>query len=193
MEKKVKILLTGDSIIARKEGLTEPHINHNLKQLLPNLQVINTAVSGINSVKFYAMLSELVLKRERCNKVAILLGTNDLAVNKQVPINQFKQKMALIASNLIHIYSPKDIIFISPPAVDELKQKYRTNYLVALYAAAIEEVTTDYHLQFINLYRAMITSKEPKVLCRGLLDDGLHFGNAGYTLLANLLFDQLTK
>lgn len=189
----MKILLTGDSVIARKEGLTEPHINYNLKRLLSNFQVINTAVAGINSVKFYAMISELVLIREHCEKVAILLGTNDLAANKQVPIDQFKQKMAAIASSLIQVYSPKDIIFISPPAVDELKQKYRTNYLVALYTATIEEVTNDYHLQFVNLYQAMITSKEIKILCRGLLDDGLHFGNAGYTLLANLLFEQLTK
>lgn len=187
----VKILLTGDSIIARKEGLTEPHINYNLTQLFSNLQVINTAVSGINSVKFYTMLPELVLKRERCDKVAILLGTNDLAANKQVPIDQFKQKMALIASSLVHIYLPKNIIFISPPAVDELKQKYRTNYLVALYTAAIEQVTADYHLQFINLYQAMIASKEIKMLCRGSLDDGLHFGNAGYALLANLIVNQL--
>ena len=188
----MKILLTGDSIIARKEGLAEPHINYNLKQLLSNLQVINTAVSGINSVNFYAMLSELVLKKERCDKVALLLGTNDLATNKQVPIEQFRQKMALIASSLIQIYPPKDIIFISPLAVDELKQKYRTNYLVALFTAAIEQVTTDYRLQFVNLYRAMITSKDLRILCHGSLDDGLHFGNAGYTLLANLLLDQLT-
>lgn len=189
----MKLLLSGDSIVARKEGLTEPHINYNLKKLLSNLQVINTAVAGINSVKFYDLISELALKREHCDKVAILLGTNDLAANKQVPIDQFKQKMASIASSLIQVYSPKDIIFISPPAIDELKQKYRTNYLVALYTAAIEEVTKDYHLQFINLYQAMISSKEIKILCRGLLDDGLHFGNAGYTLLANLLFEQLTK
>ena len=48
----MRVLLTGDSIIARYEGKAEPHINWNLKQILPEIQIENTAVSGINSGHF---------------------------------------------------------------------------------------------------------------------------------------------
>lgn len=37
----MRLLLTGDSIIARKEGKNEPHINWNLKQVLPKLEIEN--------------------------------------------------------------------------------------------------------------------------------------------------------
>ncbi len=49
----MKILLTGDSIIARHEGLSEPRINVDLKKKVPGIKLINTAVSGINSGAFF--------------------------------------------------------------------------------------------------------------------------------------------
>lgn len=48
----MKILLTGDSIIARYEGLNDPRINYELKRRLGNIELVNTAVSGINSGAF---------------------------------------------------------------------------------------------------------------------------------------------
>lgn len=48
----MKLLLTGDSIIARKEGLQELYLNVDLRKRLPALEIINTAVSGINSGAF---------------------------------------------------------------------------------------------------------------------------------------------
>ena len=50
----MRVLLTGDSIIARQEGKNEPHLNWNLQQLLPEIELENTAVSGINSGAFFA-------------------------------------------------------------------------------------------------------------------------------------------
>ena len=73
----MRVLLTGDSIIARHEGKAIPHIDWNLKQLLPDLTVENTAVSGINSGAFFARLNELVLSVKKCDNLVLLLGTND--------------------------------------------------------------------------------------------------------------------
>lgn len=100
----MRVLLTGDSIIARYEGKAEPHINWNLKQILPEIQIENTAVSGINSGAFFARLNELVLSVKKCDNLVILLGTNDLATHKQVPLEQFKRNMELIASAVICQY-----------------------------------------------------------------------------------------
>lgn len=82
----MKLLLTGDSIIARKEGLKEPRLDYTLKRKNSNIDTINTAVPGINSGAFFALISDLVLKIDHCDKLILLLGTNDLALHKKVPL-----------------------------------------------------------------------------------------------------------
>ena len=84
----MRLLLTGDSIIARNEGKEEPHINWNLKKMLPDVEIENTAVSGSNSGAFFARLNELVLSVKKCDNLVILLGTNDLATHKQVLVQR---------------------------------------------------------------------------------------------------------
>lgn len=80
-------------------------------------------MSGINSRAFYSLLPQLVLKIDRCDKLLLLLGTNDIAQYKQVPRNQFKINMGLIISSVIYSYYPQNIILVSPPAVGKNKQK----------------------------------------------------------------------
>ena len=189
----MKILLTGDSIIARHEGLSEPRINVDLKKKVPGIKLINTAISGINSGAFFAMLSELVLKPEKCDNLVILLGTNDLPTHKQVPMEQFKKNMELIASSVICKYYPPHVILLSPPAVDEQKQRVRNNRIVASYAKRIEEVAKEYGLRYVNLYQAMLNHGDLTNLCRGVKNDGLHFGAAGYELLSDLLINELKQ
>lgn len=187
----MRLLLTGDSIIARNEGKTEPHINWNLKQDIPKIEIENTAISGINSGAFFARLSDLVLKVQPCNNLIILLGTNDLATHKQVPLRQFKQNMELIASAVICQYYPSHVLLISPPAVDETKQHVRNNALVEKYAQTVKEVAYEYHFQYANLCQAMIDAGDLKEISRGIKNDGLHFGDLGYEILAKLIIQNL--
>lgn len=189
----MKLLLTGDSIIARHEGLNEPHINHDLQKLIPDCEITNTAVSGINSGGLFASLSDLVFKQEKCDYFILLLGANDLATHKQVPFEQFKMNMRLIASSIIWLYYPPKVIFVSPPAVDENKQRVRNNSLVKEYSQAIAAVAHEYHFSYINLAQAMINQGNLTNLCHGIKNDGLHFGQEGYQLLANLISDKLTE
>ncbi|MDE7056787.1 MAG: SGNH/GDSL hydrolase family protein [Lactobacillus sp.] len=189
----MKVLLTGDSIIARNEGLSEPHLNINLKNVYPNLELINTAVSGINSGAFFARLSELVLTQDQCDAIVILLGTNDLATHKQVPIEQFKKNMQLIASAIVCLYWPKKVVLVSPPAVDEEKQHVRNNRLVAQYAKRMEEVSKEYGFHYVDLYGQMINHGNLAELCHGQKNDGLHFGGEGYTLLSSLILEKLRQ
>ena len=189
----MKLLLTGDSIIARHEGLSEPRINYELKKLLGNVELINTAVSGINSGAFFARISELVLKVPVCDKIVILLGTNDLATHKQVPIRQFKQNMELIASSIICLYWPKNVILVSPPAVDEKKQRVRNNHLIKQYSKVIKDVAQEYKFTYIDLVQAMIDYGSLENLCHGIKNDGLHFGEYGYELLGKLIKNGITR
>lgn len=188
----MKLLLTGDSIIARHEGLDEPRINYDLQKLIPNCEIINTAINGINSGGFFASLSDLVFRQIKCDYLILLIGTNDLATHKQVPLKQFKVNMRLIASSIIWFYYPSKVIFVSPPAVDENKQHVRTNSSIKKYSQVIEKVATEYHFSYINLAQTMLKQGNLTKLCHGIKNDGLHFGQKGYQLLANLLFDKLT-
>lgn len=189
----MKVLLSGDSIIARHEGLAEPRLNVNLKKKMPELELTNTAVSGINSGAFFARLGELVLKQPQRDVLVLLLGSNDLARHKQVPLRQFKQNMSLIASAVICEYYPPRVILASPPAVDERKQHVRTNQLVRKYSKAVKEVARVYHFHYVDLFTKMIMQGDLSILCRGLKNDGLHFGQPGYDLLSSLLVQELRK
>lgn len=53
----MKLLLTGDSIIARKEGLKSPRINNAIKAKIPDIEIVNTAVSGVNSGAFLCIIA----------------------------------------------------------------------------------------------------------------------------------------
>lgn len=187
----MRLLLTGDSIIARNEGKEKPHINWNLKKMLPDVEIENTAVSGINSGAFFARLNELVLSVKKCDNLVILLGTNDLATQKQVPLTQFKQNMELICSAIICAYYPPHVLLVSPPAVDEEKQLVRDNALVEKYAKAVEEVAQEYHFRYADLCQAMLDAGDIKKTAQGMKNDGLHFGDAGYEILAKLIVKNL--
>ncbi|KRL88820.1 GDSL-type esterase/lipase family protein [Lactobacillus kalixensis] len=189
----MKVLLTGDSIIARYEGKSEPYLNYELEKKLPGITLTNTAVSGINSGAYFARLSELVLKQSQHDVLIILLGTNDLAMHKQVPLHQFKNNMELIASAIVCQYWPKYVILVSPSAVDEKKQHVRSNDLVKEYGQVVNEVADEYHFHFVDLGQKMLDQGNLEQLCQGQKNDGLHFGQAGYDLLSDLLVQELQK
>ena len=85
----MKLLLTGDSIVARHEGLSEPHINAYLKENFSGCSIVNTAVPGINSRYLLAHLNELVLKQVKADYLIILIGTNDCAFHKKIEEEDF--------------------------------------------------------------------------------------------------------
>ena len=122
----MKLLLTGDSIIARPENHSIPELNFQLQKFL-SCNIYNTAISGINSGGLALSLPNLVFNQPKCNYLIILVGTNDLATHKQVPLRQFEKNLELIASSIIWLYYPEKVIFITPPAVDENKQRVRNN------------------------------------------------------------------
>lgn len=190
---QMRILLLGDSIFARKEGLDQPRINWTLKEKKPDLEIDNTAVSGINSGALLALLGDLALKRPRADQLFLMVGVNDAASHKQVPLDQYRKNLQAIVSALVCFYPGTKTVLVSGPAVDEAKQRRRTNAKLAKYAKVMEEVAAEYQLAYADFFTAMLKEGDLKALCRGELDDGLHFGPRGYQLLAAEMMKQLPK
>lgn len=188
----MKLLLTGDSIFARSENHSVPEINFQLQKLHP-YRIYNTAISGINSGGLALSLSNLVFNQPKCDYLIILVGTNDLAVHKQVPLQQFEKNLELIASSIIWLYYPGKVILVTPPAVDENKQKVRSNLLVKEYSNIIKKVASTYDFSFIDLASAMQLTKNFPEIFNGKQNDGLHFGVTGYELLAKLIVQKLNQ
>ena len=188
----MKLLLTGDSIIARSENHTIPEINFQL-QKLNSYQIYNTAISGINSGGLALSLPNLGFNQPKCDYLIILVGTNDLAVHKQVPLQQFEDNLKLIASSIIWLYYPGKVILITPPAVDENKQKVRNNLLVQEYSNIIKRIANEYKFSFIDLASKMQANKNFPEIFNGKKNDGLHFGVKGYELLAKLIVQKLNQ
>ena len=188
----MKLLLTGDSIIARSENHTIPEINFQL-QKLNSYQIYNTAISGINSGGLALSLPNLVFNQPKCDYLIILVGTNDLAVHKQVPLQQFEDNLKLIASSIIWLYYPGKVILITPPAVDENKQKVRNNLLVQEYSNIIKRIANEYKFSFIDLASKMQANKNFPEVFNGKKNDGLHFGVKGYEPLAKLIGQKLNQ
>ena len=146
----MKLLLTGDSIIARSENHSIPELNFQLQKIL-SCDIYNTAISGINSGGLALSLPNLVFNQPKCNYLIILVGTNDLATHKQVPLRQFEKNLDLIASSIIWLYYPEKVIFITPPAVDENKQRVTSNSLVMEYGIIVKKFLANINFRLLIL------------------------------------------
>lgn len=188
----MKLLLTGDSIIARSENHTIPELNFQLQKMIA-CDIQNTAISGINSGGLALSLPNLVFNQSKCDYLIILVGTNDLATHKQVSLYQFENNLELIASSIIWLYYPEKVIFITPPAVDENKQRVRNNNLVIEYGNIVKKVAREYRFSVIDLASKMLAEENFPQIFDGKKNDGLHFGVNGYKLLANLIVKKLNQ
>lgn len=186
----MKILVTGDSLIARHEQLDQPMINHCLQQQLTWLEIVNTAISGSNSQDLLQNWRNFFPNNE-FSAVFLLIGTNDLALHKQLPLKTFKTNLLQIVKRLKHYYPTASLCLITPPAVDENKQKWRNNQLIAQYSEIMLQIAAQNLIKGINLQEAMLAEESFPAITQGCLNDGLHFGLAGYQLLASLIKQQL--
>lgn len=186
------LILLGDSLFARHEGKAEPHINFSLKQYLPDLVITNLAESGDNSIDLIAKLDNWDFPK--ADKVVVWIGTNDLAIHKQVYLGEFQENMRQIVSLLLEHYQPSQLLLLGPTPVDEAKQRYRTNRLVRYYSEIVEKVARESKCDFLSVQELMADSSIPLAgLLRGSMDDGLHFGSVGYELLAEKLVEYIKK
>lgn len=188
----MKILLLGDSLFARHEGQSEPHINVSLRQILPDLDIQNSAESGDNSFDLLKKLDTDDLSGH--DLVFIWIGANDLTIHKQVYLGEFQENLLLIGQKLLENYENHQLVFLGIAPIDETKQDYRSNRLVTYYSQITEKVAAALGCDFISMQEVFEKANAPlEVILQGRLDDGLHFGSLGYELLAQALAKHITQ
>ncbi|MFC4354721.1 GDSL-type esterase/lipase family protein [Chryseomicrobium palamuruense] len=175
----MEILLFGDSLIARHEGLEEPMLNAKLNPYFPEDQLINKGIGGNTTTDAMKRLKQDVLSIQP-DIAVIQFGSNDSAVHKHVPREMYQVNL----EQIVEAIGPKHCILVTPPPVDETLQPNRSNQVLESYGEAVKMVADKYGTGFIDLYSAFMKRPDLNELLRGMEDDGLHYGDAGYTLVA---------
>lgn len=183
-----RLVCFGDSITARKEGFRESMLTTKLTSQLRDMEIINSGIPGDNSSDALIRITEDVLNYQP-DIVTVLFGANDAAFHKTVPIDTYKRNLTEIA-NLI---GPQKTILISPAPVDESKQFVRSNKVLFTYAEVVHEIAIQTGSHFLDLYNIFLSRVDYKDILKGELNDGLHFGEKGYDLLANLISSKIKQ
>ncbi|WP_277585085.1 SGNH/GDSL hydrolase family protein [Psychrobacillus antarcticus] len=178
----LEVVCFGDSITARKEGYPSPILTSKLTSKMPGFNFINAGISGNTTEQAMLRFNKDVLSK-RPDLVTVLFGANDSATHKFVDLETFKRNISLIAKQI----GPEKTILISPAPVDETLQPNRTNERMEQYAQAVREVAEETGSYFIDFFHIFYSLPNYKELLVGELNDGLHFGEAGYELLSDLI------
>ncbi|MCZ8541388.1 SGNH/GDSL hydrolase family protein [Psychrobacillus psychrodurans] len=184
----LEIICFGDSITARKEGNPSPILTHKLTSKMPNYEFINAGVSGNTTEQAMFRFNKDVLSK-RPDAVTVLFGANDSATHKFVDLETFKRNISLFAKQV----GPEKTILISPAPVDESLQPNRTNERMEKYAQAVQEVAEETGSYFIDFFHIFYSKPNYRDLLVGEKNDGLHFGEAGYELLSDLIVQKLEE
>lgn len=181
-----RLICFGDSITAGWDGTRDtPRLTERLEKCL-GWEIVNAGLSGDNTSGALDRIDNDVLKRQY-DWVTVLFGANDSSFHKGIPLDQFRSQLTKIVRMII----PEKCILITPsPVVDEKQKRKRTNTRIARYARTVCETAETCHTQLIDLHAEMLALSNYSTL---LLDDGLHFSDAGYDFLARLIADKLGK
>lgn len=184
----MKIVCFGDSLTARKEGYPKPMLTMMLSEKVKGHIYVNIGLPGNTTVSAREHLKSEVLE-EHPDVVTILFGSNDCSETKQIPLSIYEENLAFFVKRI----GPKKVILITPPPVDEHKQKYRTNARIHEYADAVQRVAAQYQCTCIDFFEHVYTQPDYEKLLVGKSDDGLHFGEKLYDQLSDLIADELRK
>jgi lysophospholipase L1-like esterase len=148
---------------------------HNLTELFPEEQIVNTGFGGSQAIDLLGYTDELILKYKP-KKVFIYQGDNDISSKKKPKeiISTFEEIIAQIKKQNDKI---KVVIISAKPSVARyhLRSKYkRLNKKLQLLCNKDEQLT------FANVWDIMFENK--KIKSNLFLNDGLHMNANGYQL-----------
>lgn len=185
----MRLLLTGDSLLARREDAHGPLINKALLNRRPSLVIDNTAVSGDQTPDLLRRVHNDVVTRPHADWVFILIGTNDAAAHKLVPLTEFTANLQQIMAQVRTVYTGGHVVLITPPPVDERRQRTRSNVRIHEYGRAVQQVAGQYGARVLDLYQLFMREPQLAAVVDGSLHDGLHFGKYGYGILADAMLN----
>lgn len=190
----MKIHVTGDSLMARHETAKQPMVNLILHQKDPILRVQNSAISGNTTRDLLVRYKDIILDKDS-DYLFVLVGTNDLASDRDISPEEFEKNLKTLIDIFETRYSHQRIHFLLPPPVDEAKQVKRTNERIDQYGRIIKRVCEEKGCRSLNLNQAFRDAVTPEHsledILKGIKDDGLHFGQLGYQILAKTIYQAL--
>lgn len=180
-----KIAIFGDSITAGWNGRAATTIlKRELEMALKNqykleAEVILFGVPGDDTNDAVKRLQAVKMANADYN--VVFFGANDASAHHEVSTADFKANLELIIAEL-----SGQIIMVTPPAVNEqrLDARDRNNHNVEVYRAVTIAISEKQHLPLIDLYDQM---RVYPGTAEFLQNDGLHFTQEGYELLAALI------
>ncbi|MEI4770032.1 SGNH/GDSL hydrolase family protein [Psychrobacillus sp. FJAT-51614] len=182
------VVCFGDSITARKEGFPSPILTFKLTTKLKNYHFINAGISGNTTEQAMQRFEKDVLARKP-DIVTVLFGANDSSIHKFVELDTFKQNITEFTKRI----GPEKTILITPAPIDEALQPNRSNERLKQYAKAVKEVAEETGSHMIDFFTVLYSKPNYKELLIGEKNDGLHFGEAGYEILSDLIVQKLEE
>ncbi len=190
----VKVHLTGDNLMARHETADQAMVTVKLFDLDLSLDIYNSAISGNTTRDLLARYDDIIGDTVS-EYLFVLVGTNDVANDRNISIAEFENNLNQLIAIFESRYAQPKIHFLLPPPVDESKQFKRTNQKIDAYGLVIEKVCLEKGCKVLNLNQAFRKAASPtqplEDILKGIKDDGLHFGEKGYEILARTIYQAL--
>ncbi len=171
-----------------KKAIHRPALTYTLGSKRKKDQFINSGVSGNTTEQARVRFGQDVLSKHP-DIVTVLFGANDSSVHKFVDLETFEQNIRYFTKEI----GPKKVILISPAPVDEALQPNRSNEQLAKYAQVVKEIADETGSYFIDFFNFFYSKPNYKELLVGEKNDGLHFGEAGYEILSDLIVQKLNE
>eukprot|EP01130_Rhizamoeba_saxonica_P013700 TRINITY_DN5879_c0_g1_i2.p2 TRINITY_DN5879_c0_g1~~TRINITY_DN5879_c0_g1_i2.p2 ORF type:complete len:245 (-),score=44.87 TRINITY_DN5879_c0_g1_i2:926-1579(-) len=126
--------------------------------------------------------------------ITLFFGANDSNYNSNqfVSVEDYQHNLADIIQQLKNMFPKVQLLLISPPPVDPQNPKWsfgtgRDNETTILYVNAVQELSAELNLPWVNCYNLMIQHDN----WRDFLVDGLHLSDKGNSLLGDELVNLL--
>jgi isoamyl acetate esterase len=196
-----KLILIGDSNTQFGYGEAS-WVSIISDRLQRKCDVINRGFSGYSTKHLRNMLPEIMneFNKENVAGVIIGLGTNDSskAPQQNVPVDKYGENMNWIIEYLTNFgIDSQNIVLIIPPPIDDQKwiqtkksfgdQSFHFHSLVMSYVDLCIKIAIEKSLSFVNLHEKM---SQP---FGKYLHDGLHLSHEGGSLLADSLWEIVSK
>jgi lysophospholipase L1-like esterase len=171
-----KIVLIGDSIT----------FGFETKELLPEFNIVNKGIYGDNTTGVLVRLENDVIK-ENPDKVFVLIGTNDFALERsdEELINNISEILDELSERL------KDAKIYLTPLLPTLNIDNRPNDRIRGVNLKLRLLTEKYKINYFDLYNKLV-NVNGELNVRYTID-GLHLSEAAYKIWADFLKEELQK
>ncbi|MGY3777856.1 GDSL-type esterase/lipase family protein [Isobaculum melis] len=182
-----KLILFGDSITAGYfDGFISTMLTSGLKAQLPHMEIINVGIPGDTTDGALTRVQKHVINRHP-DYVTIFFGSNDAALDSQVPIERYEENLQQIIQQI----GAEKVFLITPALANQAVQEAnRPTETLLKYGQVVRNLAATYQTQLIDLQQTMYDLSDYTDL---LQPDGFHFSKAGYAFLVEQIVQELKR